>query len=172
MTPDRFRVNNDVAGDRTISAPASGVQADTGSLGLERNKSYYIFDFWNQKPLAILAGKDALSAQLAAGEALVFSVKQVENHPQILGTNRHVMCGMMELSKTNWHHEKKRLEFTADLVAGETMSITIAIPAGAKYRASAVKSNTAKVFYKQAGQYVKVFASSEKNGRSDIEVLF
>jgi hypothetical protein len=82
------------------------------------------------------------------------------------------MCGMMELSKTNWDRSKKTLEFTADLVAGETMSITIAIPEGENYTAVAVKSDTAKVSFKQTGQYVRVSASSEKNRKSDIEVLF
>ena len=172
-------VNNDVPTGRrktpalrTITAPVSGDQADTGSLGLDRSKKYYVFDFWNQKPLGIVAGSDVLSANLLNGEARVYSVKHLEDHPQILGTNRHIMCGMMELSKTNWDRKNKTLGFTADLIAGETMSITIAAPEGTKYRAVAVKSDTAKVSFKQTGQYVRVSASSEKNGKSDIEVIF
>ena len=172
-------VNNDVPNDgkntavyRTIAAPVSGDQANTGSLDLDSNKEYYVFDFWNQKPLGTIAGKDFLSADLLAGEALVYSVRQVENHPQILGTNRHVMCGMMELSKTNWDRKNKKLEFTADLTGGETMVITIAIPEGAKYRAVDVKSATAEVSFEQNGQYVKVYSSSAGNGESDIELLF
>ena len=87
----------------------SGNQADTGSLGLDSSKKYYVFDFWNQKPLGIIAGTDVLSADLLAGEAQVYSVKQVENHPLILGTNRHAMCGMMELSNTNWDSKNKNI---------------------------------------------------------------
>lgn len=172
-------INNDVANDkkktamyRTISAPVSGDQANTGSLDMDRSKKYYVFDFWNQKPLGIIAGTDVLSANLLAGEALVYSVKQVENYPQILGTNRHVMCGMMELGETSWDRRKKKLEFTADLIGGETMNITVAIPEGVKYRVVDAKSGTSKVSFKQNGQYVRVYASSEKNRKSNIEIYF
>jgi hypothetical protein len=172
-------VNNDVPTGRrktptkrSITAPVSGNQADTGSLGLDRSKKYHVFDFWGQKPLGIIAGGDVLSAELWNGQAWVYSVKQVEDHPQILGTNRHVMCGMMELSKTSWDRGKKALRFTADLVAGETMSITIALPQGLKCNSVAAKSDTAKVSFKQTGRYVSVSASRKKNGKSDIEVIF
>lgn len=172
-------INNDVTTDkketaklRTISAPVSGDQANTGSLDLKSSKKYYVFDFWNQKPLGIIAGTDVLSVNLSAGEALIYAVKQVENHPVILGTNRHVMCGLMELSNTKWDHRKKKLEFTADLVRGETMNITIAIPEGTKYKAVNVKSETAKVSFEQNGQYVRVSALSEKNGKNNIAVFF
>jgi hypothetical protein len=172
-------VNNDVPTGRrktptvrTITAPVSGDQADTGSLGLDRNKKYYVFDFWNQKPLGIVAGSDVLSADLWNGQALVYSVKQVEDHPVILGTNRHAMCGMMEISKTSWDRKKKTFAFTADLVKGETMNITIAVPEGAKYQAAYVKKNTAKASFKQTGRYVTVSASSNKNRKSEIKVIF
>ncbi len=172
-------VNNDLTDSKKnrpklkpIGAPMSGDQANTGSLGLNRNEKYYVFDFWNQRPLGILAGTDVLSNNLLAGEALVYSIKQVEDRPQILGTNRHVMCGMMELSKTKWNRNNKTLGFTADVVGGETMSITIAIPEGAKYKAVAVGSDSAKVSFKQTGQYVSISASSENNCKSHIELRF
>jgi len=157
---------------RTISAPVSGLQADTGSLGLDESREYYVFDFWDQKPLGILSGTEILSADLLSGVARVYSVKEVEDHPQILGTNRHVMCGMMELSKTSWDCTNATLRVTADVVGGETMNITIAIPEGSQYKAVAVKSNTGKVSFKQTGHYVRVSASSGKNVKSHIEVLF
>ena len=139
---------------------------------MDRGNNYYVFDFWNQEPLGIIAGTEFLSADLLAGEALVYSVREVENHPQVLGTNRHIMCGMMELGNTNWDRRKKKLEFTADLIGGETMNITIAIPEGANYRAVDLKNDTAKVSFKQNGQYVVVSASSAKNTKSNIEVFF
>ncbi len=172
-------LNNDVSDikDRTavhriVAAPLSGDQANTGSLELNKSKKYYVFDFWNQKPMGIIAGTDVLSADLLGGEALVFAVKEVENYPQILGTNRHVMCGLMELSNTNWDERKKKLQLTADLIKDETMIITIAIPEGTKLKPEAVKSDNSKVSFEQDGQYVRISASSEKNGKSNIELIF
>jgi len=172
-------INNDVSNDkngtgslRTISAPLSGDQCNTGSLDLNPDKKYYVFDFWNQKPLGIIAGAGNLSVNLKSGESGVYAVKEVENYPVILGTNRHVMCGLMELNNRGWEPRKKKLEFVADLVGSETMDITIAIPAGTKYKAIDVKSSTAKVSFEQHGQYVRVSATSVQNGKSKIEVFF
>ena len=172
-------VNNDVAdargrmpAPRTIAAAVSGDQVETGSLGLDRNKKYYVFDFWNQKPLGVLPGTGVLSAELRGGQAMVYAVKEVVDRPRVLGTNRHAMCGMMELSKTRWDAKSKSLKFTADLVGGETMHITIGVPEGSGLRATAAKSGTAKVSVKQAGQYANVAVSAEKNVKSEVEVLF
>lgn len=172
-------VNNDVpTGKRRvstvkkISAPVSGNQADTGSLGLDKNEKYYVFDFWNQKPLDVLKGTDSLSVNLLNGVAQVYSVKQVTEQPVILGTNRHVMCGMMEISDTSFDSKTKTLTFTADIVAGETMNITIAVPDETKYKADKAASETAKVSFKQNGRYITVSASSNKNAKCDIKVIF
>lgn len=165
--------NKRQAGKRkTITAPVSGNMANTGSLGMDRGNNYYVFDFWNQKPLGIIAGTEFLSADLMSGEALVYSIREVENHPQVLGTNRHIMCGMMELGNTNWDRRNKKLEFTADLISSETMKITIAIPEDANYKVVDVKNDTAELSFEQNGQYVIISASSAKNTKSNIEVIF
>lgn len=157
---------------KTITAPVAGEQADTGSLGLDGSEKYYVFDFWNQKPLDVLEGTGSLSVDLLNGVAQVYSVKQVRGYPVILGTNRHVMCGMTEISETGWDSKKKTLSFTADLVGGEAMDITIAVPEDAGYTVSAVKGKDAKVSFRQIGGYVTVSALSKKNCKSDIKVIF
>jgi hypothetical protein len=172
-------VNNDmgtyrgqVAMRKTIAAPVSGDQANTGSLDFDRSKNYYVFDFWNQKPLGTISGTGVLSADLSPGEAQVFSVKQVLNHPRILGTNRHVMCGMIELRNEKWDQQNRKLEFTADVVGGETMHITIATPEDSNYMVTDVKSDASGISFVQEGQYTVVSVTSGKNGSSSVEVFF
>lgn len=155
-----------------ISAPLSGDQADTGSLGLPREYKYHVFDFWAQTPLGILRGDQHLGLSLNNGEARVYSVRRVEDHPQVIGTNRHVMCGMMELHQVEWDGAANVLRFGADLIGGEAMVITLATPEGGDWVPESVGSETADVTFSQDGMYVSIEARAESNVRSAIEIRF
>jgi len=113
--------------DRTLKVPLSGEQADTGSLALNKNSQYYIYDFWNEKYIGLFKGTDTLSSQLKAKEALVYSVHKKLTRPQFISTNRHIMQGMMELHNITWNPNNKQYKGQADVIAGETMKITIAL---------------------------------------------
>lgn len=157
---------------RMVGAPISGNQADTGSLGLKPEKRYHVFDFWNQQPLGVIDGNGELSALLKVGEARVYAVREVEDHPQVLGTNRHVMCGMFELADVNWNAQKKQLSFSADVVGGEELVVTIALPQGGNFEPKTVTSKGAKVGFSQDGDYLKVTASVEKNATCQVVLSF
>ena len=157
---------------RIIAAPVSGNQADVGSLGLKNDKRYHVFDFWNQKPLGILNGEDELSTQLRIGEARIYAVREVEDHPQIIGANRHIMCGMMEIHDTRWDAAKKTLEFSADVIGGETMVVTIALPDGGQFNPGSVSSDAGKVAYERNGNYVTLKADTSSNKRCRITLSF
>jgi hypothetical protein len=157
---------------RSVAAPVSGNQADTGSLGLSADRQYHAFDFWNQTYMGILDGSGALSGDLWSGQALVYSVRTVADHPQVVGTNRHVMCGMMELSDHAWNSESKTLAFTADVIAGEPMCITIANPEGSDYKATDVTCDVAAVALEQSDHCIRVTATSEQSVTCEIVVSF
>ena len=164
--------NRQAASSRIVAAPVAGDQAELGSLGLRADKRYHVFDFWNQEPLGILEGDEELAVHLKLGEARVYAVREVEAHPQILGTNRHVMCGMMEISATGWDAGAATLSFTADLVGGETMDITIALPEDGRFTPRAVSSDSAEVSFKQEGNHLKVSARTSNNRQSRIKLEF
>ena len=112
---------------REIRAPMSGLQYETGSLGLDPAHSYYVYDFWNDELVGRLAGDAILARPLEAGQALVYSVHKVLDRPQFLSTNRHVMQGLLELSAVTWDADRKVYSGTAEVVGGETLRITIAL---------------------------------------------
>lgn len=111
---------------KIISAPLSGIQYETGSLGLQPEKEYYVYDFWNQKLVGKLSGKEILEIGLEGQQALVYSIHEVKNSPQFISTNRHLMQGLMELHNIQWDKNKKIYSGEADVVGGETMEIVIA----------------------------------------------
>ena len=117
---------NNTKQKKNVSAPLSGIQYETGSLGLNPEKKYYVYDFWNNHFVGILNGNDQLSCSLEGGQALVYSVHAVENHPQFISANRHIMQGYMELENVKWNNERKEYSGEAEVVGGETMEIVIA----------------------------------------------
>ena len=126
-------VNNDASTGRrwrptirSVAAPVSGNQADTGSLGLSSDGQYHAFDFWNQKYMGIIDGSGALSGDLWSGQALVYSVRRVADHPQVISTNRHIMQGMMECNDITWNAQKKVLSGAVDVIGDEDFILTIA----------------------------------------------
>lgn len=157
---------------RLLKTPVSGSQADTGSLGLPRDQNYHVFDFWAQKPLGIIRGNAYFEADLDNGEARVYAVRAVEDHPQIIGTNRHVMCGMMEVTNTQWDDASDTLSFDIALIGGETMIVTLALPEDAGLTPDSVSSDGIAVSFQQEANYVKVFASNEQNHDGRISIAF
>jgi len=118
--------SNDQEGKRAVSAPLSGVQADTGSIGLDPKARYHAFDFWADEYLGVLEGSGELSRELMGGEVAMVSVRRVETHPQIVSTNRHIMQGMVECRDVAWLEADKTLAGRVDTVGGEPFVLTIA----------------------------------------------
>ncbi len=123
------------------------------------DKKYYIYDFWNNHLVGILSGKDQLSFPLEGQQALVYSVHEVEEHPQFISTNRHIMQGLMELSKVRWNNARKEYSGNANVVAGETMEIVIA-PNGMK--TVKVKTNDGKATIEKTGDGLLLLEVSNK----------
>ena len=170
-------VNNEepgrwVAKTRTISTPVAGDQADVGSLGLSVDRCYYVFDFWAQKPLGIIKGDGHLDAELETGEARVYAVREVEDHPQIIGTNRHVMCGMMEITDTHWDPGTSTLSFDLTVVGGEPMIVTLALPSGETFVPETVTAEGLAVSFDHQKDYGVGTVKSDKSRCVRVSLLF
>ena len=112
--------------EKFISAPLSGVQYETGSLGMKQDKSYYVYDFWNNSLVGIFRGKEKLNLKLDEYQSLVYSVHEVKERPQFISTNRHMMQGYAELDDVHWDEKENVYLGKADVIGGETMEIVIA----------------------------------------------
>jgi hypothetical protein len=119
-----FYNQNDTA-SVTLSAGLSD-KAVHGGLELCVDKSYYVYDFWNNRFIGKISGKDGLTQELRPGEARMMSVRTVESYPQILSTDRHLMQGYIELSDIVWDAAAKTLKGKAQLVEDEPMTVVVA----------------------------------------------
>jgi len=117
--------NNEDA-DHTLKVPLSGNQADTGSLGVDPQGSYYLYDFWNDKLVGEFKGDGVIEVTLKPYQALSYSLHRKADHPQFLSTNRHITQGLMDLSEVKWDAKALSYSGTAHCVKGEPFVVTIA----------------------------------------------
>jgi hypothetical protein len=96
-----------------------------GALGLEPESNYYLYDFWNDVFLGRISGSDTIKQSMRAGETRMLSVHKVENNPQFISTNRHIMQGLVDMVEINWNDNRKELSGISNVVAGETYKIII-----------------------------------------------
>jgi hypothetical protein len=123
-------LNNDKSNSKAVSAPLSGNMTETGSLGLDAESRYHIFDFWKQNYVGRFRGTEKLSVNLLPLESIICSVRKALTRPQVLSTNRHIMQGMVELNDINWDVKTKTLSGKAEVIGGEDFIITIALNGG------------------------------------------
>lgn len=109
---------------RTITAPLSGDQSDTGSLGLDPAATYYVHDFWNDEFLGEIPGNGKISRPLKPQQSLVYSLRRKLDHPQSISTNRHLMQGLLDAAV--WNQETLTLSGNTRVVAGEPAVLTLA----------------------------------------------
>jgi hypothetical protein len=152
--------NQDDSASVTLSAGLSD-KAIHGGLELSFDKSYYVYDFWNKRFTGKISGKDKLTQELRPGEARMMSVCAVENHPQILSTDRHLMQGYIELSDVKWDAAAKTLKGKAQLIENEPMTIVIAVN-GFKYQNSEAKNSSASVVEKDG--LIELVLKNESGG--------
>ena len=117
--------NPDAAAAGTVSVDI-GKDTSFGGMGLKADKSYYVYDFWNDAFLGKFAGAGKLEQVLRPGEVRMMSVHEVTDHPQFISSNRHVMQGYMDVLKTAWDPATRTLSGTSKVVGGETYKLVIA----------------------------------------------
>lgn len=98
-----------------------------GGLGLPANKQYYVYDFWNDRFVGLVSGKDKLEQQMREGEARMMSIHEKENHPQFISTNRHIMQGYLDLKDVNWNEKTKTLSGVSSVVEDDPFKIVFAV---------------------------------------------
>ncbi len=113
------------AGNNTIDVWLSK-SLNEGGMGLDENKQYYVYDFWNSHFVGLVNGRDKLEQELRPGESRMMSVHAKDSHPQFISTNRHIMQGWLDLKDVNWNKKTMTLGGTAEVIGNEPFEIIVA----------------------------------------------
>lgn len=162
--------NEDEETSKTISVVLSGVEG-RGGAGLQADKAYYVYDFWNDTYLGKYQGNEELKQTLRKGEARQMAVREVEQNPQVLSTDRHLLQGMLELSDVSWDSKTNVLSGCANLVEGELMNITIATN-GLQAQSCAVEKVVQSSFINASEGIIKLQLKSDTGGITKWKILF
>ena len=125
-------------------------------LGLESEKSYVVFDFWNQKLLGVY--RDRMEIDIEPHETRVLIVHPLQGIPQLVGTSRHI-TGAYSILEMEWNNSGKSLGGLSETVKGDTYSLFLYVPDGikiSKVKATTVGNNEVKVNFELLGNSLKV----------------
>jgi hypothetical protein len=140
---------------------------DFRKIGLDPAKEYLLFDFWNQKFLGKVSGQYAVS--LTAHQCQVVSLRPAENHPQLVGTDRHITMGGVELKDERWDAARKQLTIKVQLVENYPTTLTV-YAAGRRLKEAAATG--ADVQTSIEGEIVRAKLLSPKSGIAEVTLKF
>lgn len=88
-----------------------------------------VYEFWSQQVVPV-SSDGIIAVDLKPGECAVFSIRTRENHPVLIGTDRHVLQGAVELNELNWNDSTLTLSGELNGVARSNPTLTIWVPDG------------------------------------------
>lgn len=117
--------NPEKENSKLIGIELSGEQVD-GALGLNPEKEYFLYDFWNDRFIGKQKGQSRLEQELRPGEARMIAVRACLHRPQVLSTDRHIMQGYLDLLCVEWDEDKGILNGVSKVVGGDPYKVTLA----------------------------------------------
>jgi len=133
--------------------------------GLEPSRDYLLFDFWKQKFLGKMSGE--YSAELMPHECQVISVRPDNGHPQLIGTDRHITMGGVEIANEVWDAAAKQLRIKVSLVENYPTTLSV-YTAGASLKTPRV-DDARIVALAREGDLVRVTLVRPNSG--DVELI-
>ena len=133
-------------------------------LGLDTEKPYLVFDFWEQKLKEI--SKNKIASLIPAHGTKVYIVRPVLERPQLLATSRHI-TGTVSVKKCDWDALNSTLSGSSEIVVGAPYSLFIHVPE--ELSISQVESDAEILFHKTSAGVLEVkFAGQPGKGSENI----
>jgi hypothetical protein len=99
-------------------------------LGLEEDKQYALFRFWDQQFLGEFRSSVSLKVGARTGEA--FIVRELPAHPWVLATDMHLTQGGVELQEVRYDASTGKLTGVVERHAGAEGHVVVYVPTGYK----------------------------------------
>ncbi|TSA60464.1 MAG: hypothetical protein D4R41_02360 [Sediminibacterium sp.] len=97
-------------------------------LGLNDQKEYLLFEFWRKEFRGIVKKQFNPGTIDSNFHCQVFCLREKQNHPQLLATNRHISCGALEIESMQWNNHQ--LNGSSTLVADDVYTVYVYEPEG------------------------------------------
>jgi Melibiase len=138
-------------------------------LGLEKEREYFVFEFWTKKLLGAFRGSFMPGEIEPRFNCQVFCIRERRARPQLLATNRHISGGGVDLVDVTW--KDGRLSGRSRLVGGDVYELFIFVPPG--YSFDRIECRGAAVVESvREGAVLRVGLKSEHSGEASWVVHF
>lgn len=121
-----------------------GTQMVNGGLELDTNSFYYVYDFWDDQCMGLFKGNETIKKSINPLHCALYSIRKLEQHPQLISTNRHILQGWVEIDSLKWDQELKSFSGWVSVIEGEPFKMVIASN-GYKLRKVNVQNGTYKI---------------------------
>jgi hypothetical protein len=136
-------------------------------VGLAGSSDYLLFDFWNQKFLGKV--QEQYSVELSPHACQVLSLRPAYGHPQLVGTDRHITMGAVELKDEKWDAGRKQLRIKVELVGNYPTTLTL-YTAGRGFKEA--KATGADLQASAEGEIVRAKLLSPTSGPAEVTLQF
>jgi hypothetical protein len=129
-------------------------------LGLDPEKLYLVFDFWNQALVGTF--QDQFTINIDPHDTRVFHIRPLLERPQFLGTSRHI-SGTFSIESLAWDDERLILSGISKTITNTPYSLFLHVPngfhvleidTGAKILYQETENNLLKVTVNSQGEKV------------------
>ena len=118
-------------------------------------------DVWQNTPLPDL--DDKLTARLEPHGVLVAALRPAASRPQLIGTTRHVVQGVVDVAEESWDQGSRTLRARSTNLDARPYTVTIAVPRG--LRPSACKADLPCTMKTLPSGHVRVEWKENPEGR-------
>ena len=109
---------------QTISADL-GKDTAFGGIGLDPEKEYEVWDFWNWDYIGRYKGSDLLTQKVRKNEMRTMAIREVRDDPYVLSTNRHLLQGDFDVKDVKFDEASKAMTGTFEIVGNDTYKAII-----------------------------------------------
>jgi hypothetical protein len=147
--------------------PPRRIVLNFAKAGLKGNHEYLLFDFWKQEFLGTMKAEYTVS--LPPHSCQVLSIRPATGHPQLVGTDRHITMGGVEVADEFWNAAREQLTLVVELVRNYPAMFTI-YKAGA--RLVRARSAGARMEVAESRLTVQVTLLKPASGRAEVTLEF
>lgn len=137
-----------------------------GGIGLDPEKEYEVWDFWDWKYVGCFSGDDILTLEVRPEEMKTLAVREKQNIPQVVSTNRHILQGAVDVSNVSYDSKTHQLSGTFSVVKDDTYKAIISLNSEYLTPSSLVANGediTSKMNYSENEGYIEIIIDSSEN---------
>ncbi len=106
-------------------------------LGLDPAKEYLVFEFWTKRMTGAFREGFGFGPIDTTYNCQLYCIREKQDHPQFLATNRHISCGGLEVNDVSW--DGSILKGTSECIMNDEYVLYIYEPQGSILKSAEIE---------------------------------